>query len=123
MPGHPQLLPGQPCAGRISFCMVDPRSVDDDFIGKAEKHVHVTLKSVALFDCKRRTTEHEAEDSGCVSAWYLDEDYGGDCFVDCQMFFDFKKTPNIQAALKAEVDPEEFTLTLASEPFPVRGYK
>ena len=46
------------------------------------------------------------------AAWYLDEDYDGDCFVDCQMFFDFKKTPNIKAALKAEVDPDEFTLKL-----------
>lgn len=88
-----------------------------------EKHLHVTLKGVALFDRKRRTTEYKAADSGYVSAWYLDEDYDGDCFVDCQMFFDFKKTPNIKAALKAEVDPEEFTLKLASEPFPVRAYK
>ena len=40
-----------------------------------------------------------------------------------QMFFDFKKAPNLKAALKAEVDPEEFTLQLASQPFPVRGYK
>ncbi len=38
-------------------------------------------------------------DSGYVSAWYLDEDDDGDCFVGCQMFFDF------------------------SEPFPERGYK
>ena len=88
-----------------------------------EKQLRVTLKGVALFDRKRRTTEYKAADSGYVSAWYLDEDYDGDCFVDCQMFFDFKKTPNIKAALKAEVDPEEFTLKLASEPFPVRGYK
>ena len=57
-------------------------------------------------------------DSGYVSAWYLDEDYDGDCFVDCQMFFDFKKTPNIKAALKAEVDPEEFTLKLDSRAVP-----
>jgi hypothetical protein len=57
---------------------------------------------VALFDRKRRTTEYKAADSGYVSAWYLDEDYDGDCFVDCQMFFDFKKTPNIRAALKPE---------------------
>ncbi|MBI4878416.1 MAG: hypothetical protein HY812_01975 [Planctomycetes bacterium] len=62
-------------------------------------------------------------DSGYVSAWYLDEDYDGDCFVDCKMFFDFKKAPNIKAALRAEVDPEEFTLKLASEPFAVRGYQ
>lgn len=37
------------------------------------------------------------------------------------MFFDFKKAPNIKAALNAEVDPEEFRLTW--EPFPVCGYK
>jgi hypothetical protein len=88
-----------------------------------EKQVRVTLNGVALFDRRRRTTEYKASDSGYVSAWYLDEDYDGDCFVDCQMFFDFKKTPSIKAALKAELDPEDFTLKLASEPFPVRGYK
>lgn len=88
-----------------------------------EKQLCVTLKGVALFDRKRRTTEYKAADSGYVSAWYLDEDYDGDCFVDCQMFFDFKKAPNIKAALRAEVDPDEFTLKLDSEPFPVRGYK
>jgi adenine-specific DNA-methyltransferase len=88
-----------------------------------EKQVRVTLRGVALFDRKRRTTEYKAADSGYVSAWYLDEDYDGDCFVDCQMFFDFKKAPNLKATLRAEVDPDEFTLKLASEPFPVRGYK
>jgi hypothetical protein len=66
-----------------------------------EKLLRVTLKGVALFDRKRRTTEYKAADSGYVSTWYLDEDYDGDCFVDCQMFFDFKKTPNIKAALRA----------------------
>jgi adenine-specific DNA-methyltransferase len=88
-----------------------------------EKQLQVTLKGVALFDRKRRTTEYKAANSGYVSAWYLDDDYDGDCFVDCQMFFDFKKAPNIKAALKAEVDPTEFTLKLASEPFLIRGYK
>jgi adenine-specific DNA-methyltransferase len=88
-----------------------------------EKQVRVTLNGVALFDRKRRTTEYKTANSGYISAWYLDEDYDGDCFVDCQMFFDFKKTPNIKAALKAEVEPEEFKLKLASEPFPVRAYK
>jgi adenine-specific DNA-methyltransferase len=91
--------------------------------GKAEKQVYVTLKGVALFDRKRRTTEYKAADSGYVSAWYLDEDYDGDCFVDCQMFFDFKKAPNIKAALKVEVDADDFTLKLISEPFPPRQYK
>lgn len=88
-----------------------------------EKHLRVMLNGVALFDRKRRTTEYKAAHSGYVSAWYLDEDYDGDCFVDCQMFFDFKKTPNIKATLKAEVDPEEFKLKLVSEPFPIRAYK
>lgn len=88
-----------------------------------QTHVRVILNGVALFDRKRRTTEYKAADSGYVSAWYLDEDYDGDCFVDCQMFFDFKKAPNIKAALRAEVEPDEFRLKLTSEPFPVRGYK
>jgi hypothetical protein len=83
----------------------------------------VTLNGVALFDRKHRRTEYKHADSGYVSAWYLDEDYDGDCFVDCQMFFDFKRAPNLKAALKAEVDPQEYKLQLASQPFPIRGYK
>lgn len=88
-----------------------------------EKHVRVRLDGVGLFDRKRRTTDYMPASSGYISAWYLDEDYDGDCFVDCQMFFDFKKTPNIKATLKAEVDPDEFKLKLVSEPFPIRAYK
>lgn len=83
----------------------------------------VTLNGVALFDRKHRRTEYKHAASGYVSAWYLDEDYDGDCFVDCQMFFDFKKAPNLKAALKADIDPEEYKLQLTSQPFPVRGYK
>lgn len=83
----------------------------------------VTLKGVAVFDRKVRTTDYKHADSGYISAWYLDEDYDGDCFVDCQMFYDFGKTPNLKAALKADIEPEEFKLQLTSQPFPVRGYK
>src|SRR5256885_5394133 len=83
----------------------------------------VTLSGVALFDRKHRRTEYKHADSGYVSAWYLDEDYDGDCFVDCQMFFDFKKAPNLKALLGAEVNPEEFKLQLVSQSFPARGYK
>jgi adenine-specific DNA-methyltransferase len=90
---------------------------------KGEKEVRITLNGVALFDRKRRTTEYKASDSGYISAWYLDEDYDGDCFVDCQMFFDFKKTPNIKAALRAEVDPDEYKLQTTSQPFPIKQYK
>ena len=50
----------------------------------------VTLQGVALFNRETRATEYQRTESGYVSAWYLDEDYDGDCFVDCQMFFDFK---------------------------------
>ncbi len=89
----------------------------------AGAEVVVTLKGVAVFDRKARTTEYKHADSGYISAWYLDEDYDGDCFVDCQMFYDFGKTPNLKAALRADIEPEEFKLRLLSQPFPVRGYK
>src|SRR5437868_14357765 len=65
---------------------------------------------------------YKRADSGYVSAWYLDEDYDGDCFVDCQMFFDFKKAPNLKS-LGLEPEPEEYTLQLESQSFPLRGYK
>jgi hypothetical protein len=87
------------------------------------KEAEVSLKGVGVFDRKKRTTDYYPANSGYVAAWYLDEDYDGDCFVDCQMFFDFSKTPNLKAALKTDIDPDEFKLQLASEPFPVRGYK
>jgi adenine-specific DNA-methyltransferase len=90
--------------------------------GKDGPLATVTLKGLALFDRKTRTTEYRRADSGYVSVWYLDEDYDGDCFVDCQAFFDFKKAPNLKAALKVDVDKDEFTLKLTSEPFPVKGY-
>lgn len=89
--------------------------------GKEAKAI-VRLKGVAVFDRKNRTTDYKHADSGYVSAWYLDEDYDGDCFVDCQMFFDFKKAPNLKA-LGIEAEPEEYKLQLASQPFLIRGYK
>ena len=94
-------------------------------VGKNEgggEEVVVTLKGVALFDRKQRTTAYKAAGSGYVSAWYLDEDYDGDCFVDCQMFFDFKKKP-ATSKLGLDVDAEEFELKLVSDPFPVRNYR
>ena len=70
-----------------------------------------------LTDQQGRAVHH-----GYISAWYLDEDYDGDCFVDCKMFFDFKKAPNLRAALRTDVDADEFKLQLSPQPFPVRGY-
>jgi hypothetical protein len=84
--------------------------------------VVVRLKGVAVFDRKNRTTDYKQADSGYVSAWYLDEDYDGDCFVDCQMFFDFKKAPNLHI-LGLDIEPEEFKLQVESQLFPVGGYK
>ncbi len=91
--------------------------------GRNGGEASVKLKGVALFDRKTRTTSYKQAESGYVSAWYLDEDYDGDCFVDCQMFFDFKKAPNLKAALRVEVEPDEYKLQLEARPFPVRGYK
>ncbi len=89
--------------------------------GKQPK-VIVRLKGVAVFDRKHRTTDYKHAGSGYVAAWYLDEDYDGDCFVNCQMFFDFKKAPNLKA-LGVPVEAEEFELHLESQPFQVLGYK
>jgi adenine-specific DNA-methyltransferase len=91
--------------------------------GKNGGEAIIKMKGVALFDRKARTTSYKNADSGYISAWYLDEDYDGDCFVDCQMFFDFKKAPNLKAALRAEIEADEYKLQLESRPFPVRGYK
>ena len=87
-----------------------------------ETRATVRLKGVAVFDRKNRTTDYKRADSGYVSAWYLDEDYDGDCFVDCQMFFDFKKAPNLKS-LGLDPEPDEYSLQLESKPFPLRGYK
>jgi len=90
--------------------------------GKTGPVAVVALQGVALFDRKTRSTEYRHADSGYVSAWYLDEDYDGDCFVDCQVFFDFKKKPAL-SKLGLDVAGEEFELKLTSEPFPLRAYK
>ncbi len=88
-----------------------------------EPRATVTLNGLALYDRKARTTDYKQADSGYVSAWYLDEDYDRDCFVDCQMFFDFSRAPNLKAALGLEIDPNEYRLQLTSRPFPIRSYK
>ena len=82
----------------------------------------VTLQGVALFDRKSRATEYRRADSGYVSAWYLDEDYDGDCFVDCQMFFDFRKKLAL-SKLGLDIADDAFELKVTSEPFPLRAYK
>jgi adenine-specific DNA-methyltransferase len=90
---------------------------------KGNRAVTTMLRGVAVFDRKTRGTEYKSADSGYVAAWYLDEDYDGDCFVDCQMFFDFKKAPNLKDALRLDIAAQEFKLQTTSHPFQIRGYK
>lgn len=85
--------------------------------------ITVLLKGVAIFDRKTHATEYKPADSGYVSAWYLDEDYDGDCFVDCQMFFDFPKKFNMNKIIDEKVAKKDLRLRLTSQPFSVRGYK
>ncbi len=103
--------------------LFSPLAVPDVAIATVEGGRHVvTLSGVAVFDRKRRVTEYKPASSGYVAAWYLDEDYDGDCFVDCQMFFDFNKKPAIERALKVEIAPEEWALRTESDPFQAGGY-
>jgi hypothetical protein len=82
----------------------------------------VRLNGVAVFDRKHRTTEYKHADSGYIDAWYLDEDYDGDCFVDCQMFFEIDKVPSARA-LAIAVPENEFTIRFESERFSLGRYK
>lgn len=88
-----------------------------------EKLARVRLTGVGVFDRKRKETKFYAAGSGYISAWYLDEDYDADCFVDCQMFFDFKKLPNLKSLVPVPIDSEEFALGDESESFLIRGYR
>lgn len=103
--------------------LFSPLALPDIEVAKERDLVTVRLNGVALFDRKTRATEYKAVDSGYIAAWYLDEDYDGDCFVDCQMFYDFKKAPNVRALVGAPVDSSEFALKLSSEPFEPGRYK
>ena len=77
----------------------------------------VSLEGVGVFDREKRITDYKKVDSGYIAAWYLDEDYDGDCFVDCQMFFDFKRVPNLSSVLPVDPDSEEFALKTESALF------
>jgi adenine-specific DNA-methyltransferase len=90
---------------------------DIEISASANDSVTVTLRGVAVFDRKQRVTEYRTIESGYIAAWYLDQDYDGDCFVDSQMFFDFKKKPAIEHTLGINVDPDEWNLRSTSDPF------
>lgn len=83
----------------------------------------VILDGVTVFDRKTRSVAYHPAEDKYVAAWYLDEDYDGDCFVDCQMFFDFKKAPNLKTAAGVEVDAEEFDIRFTSDAFPAGRFE
>jgi hypothetical protein len=103
--------------------LFSPLGVPDIAIDADGDGYVVRLEGLAVYDRKRKTTEYKPVDSGYVAAWYLDEDYDGDCFVDCQMFFDFRKKPTIERTLGIEVDSDEWTLRTSSDPFTSGVYK
>lgn len=102
--------------------LFSPLALPDVDLEQKDGEWTVSLKGVALFDRKNKRTEYKHADSGYIAAWYLDEDYDGDCFVDCQMFFDFKKKPALKK-LGLEVPEDEFKLGLVSESFKAGEYK
>ncbi len=85
--------------------------------------LQVRLLGVSVPDRQTGETVAHAVGSGYIAAWYLDEAFDGDCFVDSQIFLDLSRTPNLRALLKVDVDPEEFQLQAFSRPFqrPVTG--
>ena len=97
--------------------LFSPLAVPDVEILSGTGQQTVRLSGVAVFDRKRRVTQYMTPSSGYVAAWYLDEDYDGDCFVDCQMFFDFRKRPAIERSLRIEINRDEWTLRTESDPF------
>jgi adenine-specific DNA-methyltransferase len=103
--------------------LFSPLALPDVEVVTHGSEISLRLQGVAVFDRKDRATRYMKADSGYVSAWYLDEDYDGDCFVDCQMFFDFKKKLTIEAALGIDVADEEWTLRLESDAFKAGKYR
>lgn len=102
--------------------LFSPYALPDLGIDRKGEAVTVILKGVGTFNRKTRATDYQSADSGYISAWYLDEDYDGDCFVDCQSFFDSPGV-NLKGAVQSKVPEEELKLQTASRPFHLRGYE
>ena len=104
--------------------LFSPLAVPDVEIETLTQGSHVVkVRGVAVFDRRRRTIEYKSISSGYIAAWYLDEDYDGDCFVDCQMFFDFKRKPAIERTLGITVDSDAWGLRAESDSFHGGSYK
>ena len=79
--------------------------------------LQVRLHGVSVLDRQTGETVKHAIGSGYIAAWYLDEAFDGDCFVDSQIFLDLSRAPNLKAVLKVDIDPEEYRLQAFSRPF------
>ncbi len=101
--------------------LFSPYALPDLDVRKEGENFTVVLRGVAVFDRKTRATDYKTVDSGYISAWYLDEDYDGDCFVDCQMFFNSPEV-KLDNVVQTEVPNENFKLQGTSNPFKMRGY-
>jgi adenine-specific DNA-methyltransferase len=107
--------------------LFSPLSLPDILIrqtksGASPTQYTVSVQGVGVYERERRVTDYKKADSGYISAWYLDEDYDGDCFVDCQMFFDFKRVPNLSTVLSLDPEEGEFSLKTESGPFMAGKY-
>jgi len=102
--------------------LFSPYALPDVGIEHKGNSVTVVLKGVGTFDRRTKATDYKPADSGYVSAWYLDEDYDGDCFVDCQSFFDSPDV-NLKGLVETAVQDEDLKLQTTSKPFPIGRYK
>lgn len=102
--------------------LFSPYALPDIELTHEGEMITVALKGVGTFNRRTKAIDYQPAESGYVSAWYLDEDYDGDCFVDCQSFFDSPDV-NLRGVVESEVPKEELKLQTRSKPFPIRGYK
>ena len=98
--------------------LFSPLSLPEIEIVPAEDgQVSVRLLGVTVFDRKQRKAQWMDATSKYVTAWYLDHDYDGDCFVASEFFFDFTKHPNLAAVAGGEIEEDDFDLVFHSTPF------
>jgi adenine-specific DNA-methyltransferase len=102
--------------------LFSPYALPDVSVERRGNSVTLVLKGVGTFDRKTKETDYKPADSGYVSAWYLDEDYDGDCFVDCQSFFDSPDV-NLKGLVEADVQDEDLRLQTSSRPFSIGRYE
>jgi adenine-specific DNA-methyltransferase len=102
--------------------LFSPYALPDVEVDQKGDAVIVTLRGVGIFNRRTKATDYKSADSGYVSAWYLDEDYDGDCFVDCQSFFDSPNV-NLKGLVEPNVPADELKLQTSSKSFQIGRYE